>query len=102
MSTDLHRAIKAHDLDTLARLLAAGDDPNELSAEWPGWNPLKAAINEIEDGRDVEAVAPASPLLAAVRAQVICLWPVRSGGGSQPDAGQIPRRMELHHRSDRC
>src|SRR5262249_9685610 len=57
MSPDLHRAIKAHDLDTLARLLAAGDEPNELSTEWPGWNPLKAAINEIEDGGDVEAVA---------------------------------------------
>ena len=57
MGTNLHRAIEAHDLETLARLLAAGDDPNALLPEWPGWSPLDAAINELEDGGDVEAVA---------------------------------------------
>jgi ankyrin repeat protein len=57
MSTELHRAIKAHDLDTVARLLAAGDDPNELDAEWPQWSALDRAINEIENGGDIEAVA---------------------------------------------
>jgi ankyrin repeat protein len=57
MSADLHRAIRAHDLDTLARLLTAGDDPNGLATERPRWRPLHAAINEIEDGGDVEAVA---------------------------------------------
>lgn len=56
MSVDLHHAIQAHDLDTLARLLAAGDDPNGLATERLGWRPLHAAINEIEDGGDVEAV----------------------------------------------
>ncbi len=57
MSADLHRAIEAHDLDTLAKLLAAGHDPNALLAGWPGWSPLDAAINEIEEGGAVEAVA---------------------------------------------
>jgi len=57
MSEKVHRAIKTHDLDTVARLLAAGDDPNELSAEWPGWTPLDAAINELDKGGDIEAVA---------------------------------------------
>ena len=57
MSADLHRAIRAHDLDTLARLLAAGDDPNELDAEGWRFSPLQAAIDEIEVGGDVEAVA---------------------------------------------
>jgi ankyrin repeat protein len=49
MSADLHRAIEAHDLDTLARLLAAGDDPNELHGDWA---PLHDAVVE-----DIEAVA---------------------------------------------
>jgi uncharacterized protein len=57
MSADLHRAIKAHDLDTLARLLAAGDDPNELRADRPRWSPLHVAVDQIEDGGDIEAVA---------------------------------------------
>ncbi|MBK9262128.1 MAG: hypothetical protein IPM54_20280 [Polyangiaceae bacterium] len=30
MSAELHRAIDNHDVDALARLLAAGEDPNEL------------------------------------------------------------------------
>jgi ankyrin repeat protein len=54
MSGDLHRVIKAHDLDTLARLLAVGHDPNELHAGWP---PLHGAIAEIGYGGDIEAVA---------------------------------------------
>jgi ankyrin repeat protein len=54
MSTDLHRAIEAHDLDSLARLLAAGHDPNELHGDWA---PLHNAVGEIEHGGDIEAVA---------------------------------------------
>lgn len=57
MSEKVHRAIKAHDLDTLARLLAAGDDPNECSTEQPSWSPLSAAIYEATKGGDTEAVA---------------------------------------------
>ncbi len=57
MSVNLHHAIKAHDLDSLARLLAGGADPNELDAEWPGWSPLEAAIDELDNGGDIEAIA---------------------------------------------
>ena len=57
MSADLHRAIQAHDLDSLARLLAAGDDPNELDTKDPQFSPLQAAIDEIEFGGDIKAVA---------------------------------------------
>lgn len=54
MSANLHHAIEAHDLDTLARLLAAGDEPNELHGDWA---PLHNAVGELEDGGDIEAVA---------------------------------------------
>jgi ankyrin repeat protein len=55
MSANLHQAILAHDLDTLARLLAAGDNPNELSRVCA---PLHDAVSELEDGDgDIEAVA---------------------------------------------
>ncbi len=54
MSANLHRAVLDHDLDTLARLLAAGDDPNELRGNWA---PLHNAVGEIEDGGDIEAIA---------------------------------------------
>jgi len=47
MSTELHRAIKGHDLDTLARLLAAGHDPNELHAGWaPFTTPLLKLVED--------------------------------------------------------
>lgn len=57
MSVNLHRAIKTHDLELLAKLLAAGSDPNERSAEQPPWSPLCAAIFETTNGGDIEAVA---------------------------------------------
>jgi uncharacterized protein len=57
MSVNLHHAIKAHDLDLLAKLLAAGNDPNERSVEQPPWSPLCAAIFETTNGGDIEAVA---------------------------------------------
>ncbi|MBK9263621.1 MAG: ankyrin repeat domain-containing protein [Polyangiaceae bacterium] len=45
MSAELHRAIDNHDLDTLARLLAAGHDPDELGE---GWAPLHNAMGDLE------------------------------------------------------
>jgi ankyrin repeat protein len=54
MSAELHRAILALDLDTLARLLASGHDPNEF---YEVCVPLHNAIGEFDDGRDIEAVA---------------------------------------------
>ena len=47
MSANLHRAVLDYDLDAVARLLAAGDDPNELHGEFA---PLHDAVGEIEDG----------------------------------------------------
>jgi ankyrin repeat protein len=54
MSANLHRAVLDHDLDSLARLLVAGDDPNVLHGEFA---PLHDAVGEIQDGGDIEAVA---------------------------------------------
>jgi len=45
MSDSVHRAVLDHDLDTLARLLAAGGDPNELYEDCA---PLHNAIGDIE------------------------------------------------------
>lgn len=57
MSTELHEAIRAHDLDRLARRLAAGDSPDALDPREPRWSALHAAIEELEDGGEVEALA---------------------------------------------
>jgi len=54
MSDSVHRAVLDHDLDTLARLLAAGGDPNE---RYEVCAPLHNAIGELEDGGDIEAIA---------------------------------------------
>lgn len=54
MSDSVHRAVLDHDLDTLARLLAAGGDPNEL---YEVCAPLHNAVGELEDGGDIEAIA---------------------------------------------
>jgi len=56
MSKELFDAIKAYDLERLATLLDAGADPNASKPEWPGWLPLHAAVNELEDGGPIEAV----------------------------------------------
>jgi ankyrin repeat protein len=54
MSDKVHLAVLDHDLDTLARLLAAGGDPNEL---YEVCAPLHNAIGELEGGGDIEAIA---------------------------------------------
>ncbi len=56
MSAALFEAIENHDLDRLATLLEAGEDPNALQAEWPKWLPLHAAVEELEYGGPVEAL----------------------------------------------
>lgn len=56
MSKELFAAIEAHDLERLASLLDAGADLNAIKPEWPGWLPLHAAVNELEDGGPIEAV----------------------------------------------
>lgn len=57
MSIDLHDAIRSHDLARLAARLAAGDNPDALDPEEPRWSALHAAIEELEDGGDLEALA---------------------------------------------
>lgn len=56
MSKELFEAIEAHDVDGLARVLEQGADPHALKAEWPGWLPLQAAVEELEYGGPVEAL----------------------------------------------
>lgn len=56
MSSALFEAIEAYDLEQLATLLDAGADPNALKPEWPGWCPIHAAVNVLEDGGPLEAV----------------------------------------------
>jgi ankyrin repeat protein len=56
MSSDLFEAIEAHDRDRLAQLLAGGADPNTTQDAAPGWRPLHAAIEELEDGGPVDAL----------------------------------------------
>ena len=56
MATLLFAAIKDQDLDRLAGLLAAGEDPDGLQDGAPGWRPLHAAIEELEHGGSVEAL----------------------------------------------
>jgi ankyrin repeat protein len=113
LSANLHLAIKAHDLNTLARLLAAGDDPNECSTEQPPWSPLCAAIYEITDGGDIEAVAlllrhgancnaselnrDARPLLRALwdgqRDAVLMLLAAGADPNVRSDEGEVPISM---------
>ncbi|MBK9267009.1 MAG: ankyrin repeat domain-containing protein [Polyangiaceae bacterium] len=113
MSEKVHRAIKAHDLDTLARLLAAGDDPNERSTEQPQWSPLSAAIYEVTEGGDIEAVAlllrhgancnawegnrDATPLLRALwdghRDAALMLLAAGADPNVRSDVGDVPISM---------
>jgi ankyrin repeat protein len=82
MSKELFEAIEAYDLERLTTLLDAGADPNALKSEWPGWLPLNAAVNELEDGGPIEAVI----LLLRHGARV-------DGAGS--DRGATPLLMAL-------
>lgn len=56
MSKELFDAIENHDIPQISALLSAGIDPNERLAEWPGWTPLQAAIDELEFGGTTESV----------------------------------------------
>jgi uncharacterized protein len=87
MSTELFKAIDAHDAERVVSLLSQGADPNEPLAESPHWLPLEAVIEEaaehdcpmevameiirqlLQHGADVNAwddQHTATPLLAAV------------------------------------
>jgi len=107
MSDKLHLAVLNHDLDTLARQLAAGDDPNELYEDCA---PLHNAVGEFEDGRDIEVVAlllrhgadpniwtahhSATPLLFAVidgrRDVALMLLAAGADPNVRGDEGEIP------------
>lgn len=56
MSSEIFDAIEAHDMDLLTLALSRGDDPNALGAEPLGWQPLHAAIEELEYGGPIEAL----------------------------------------------
>jgi ankyrin repeat protein len=56
MSKELFEAIETHDVERLARVLMAGADPHALKEEWPGWLPLQAAVDELEESGPVEAL----------------------------------------------
>lgn len=63
MSVELHEALKQHDPERLAALLARGADPNAAQPSDPrwyplhaGWHPLHAAIEELDNGGPIEAL----------------------------------------------
>jgi ankyrin repeat protein len=49
-------AIESHDLNQLRSALSGGADPNAIQGGVPGFTPLHAAIEEIENGGSVEAL----------------------------------------------
>ena len=56
MSHELFEAIDKHDSDKVDFLLKNGVSPNESISEAPYWRPLEAAIEEIENGGNIEIV----------------------------------------------
>jgi uncharacterized protein len=54
--TTLEKAIESRSREAVARLLAAGADPNAPGADRPHWRPLHAAIEELEHGGPIDAV----------------------------------------------
>jgi ankyrin repeat protein len=54
--TALFAAIESHDLDRLASLLTRGCDPNAMKPAPPCWSPLHEAIEQLEDGGEIEAL----------------------------------------------
>ncbi|HEY0094092.1 MAG TPA: ankyrin repeat domain-containing protein, partial [Archangium sp.] len=56
MSKELFEAIGQHDLERLAALLKEGADPDAVNQVWPAWQPLHAAVEELEYGGPVEAL----------------------------------------------
>jgi ankyrin repeat protein len=53
---NLFAAIESHDLDQLAKALSGGADPSAIQEGPPGFTPLHAAIEELDDGGSVEAL----------------------------------------------
>jgi ankyrin repeat protein len=104
MSAQLHRAILDNDLDTLARLLAAGEDPNERRGDCA---PLHEAIGDIEavalllrHGADPNiwtADHGATPLLMAFfeeeREAALMLLAAGADPNVRSDLGEIPLLM---------
>jgi ankyrin repeat protein len=56
MSDDIFKAIEQHNLDQLASLLSGATDPNMVQSQEPGWRPLHAAIEELEQGGTIETL----------------------------------------------
>lgn len=54
MLMDLFQAIENQNLDYIAELLGHGADPNSLRPEFPRWTPLHEAIEQLEDGGEIE------------------------------------------------
>lgn len=113
-SSALFEAIEAHDLDRLARLLADGTDPNAVKKTPPHWPPLHEAINELEDGGSIEALALLlrhgadvegvwgdTPLLVALyRAQLQAVWLLLASGAQtnvRGPEGDSPLRWAVEH-----
>jgi ankyrin repeat protein len=60
MSADdeLFAAIERGDVDRVRAALAAGADPNAIQPDhWPGWRPLHASIEALEDGGPLETLS---------------------------------------------
>jgi uncharacterized protein len=104
MGDKLHRAVLDHDLDTLARMLAAGDDPNELHEDCA---PLHNAIGDIEaialllrygaDPNIWTAHHSATPLLFALfdacRDSALMLLAAGADPNVRSDVGDVPISM---------
>lgn len=56
MSTDLLEAIEQHDSARVNWLLANGSDPNGVSLAPPYWRPLHVAIEQLEEGGNVDVI----------------------------------------------
>ena len=57
MSAKVFEAIERGDVEELRALLAAGADPNAIQSTGPGWRPLHAAIEAIEEGGPLAMIA---------------------------------------------
>jgi uncharacterized protein len=70
MPPDVFQAIDQHDVARLSLLLSQGADPNQILNEPPFWQPLEAAIEEIEHGAPMDVVLSMIKLLIRYGADV--------------------------------
>ena len=56
MNNQLFEAIERHNTDLVAKLLAAGADPNSNQREFPAFTALQAAIEELEHGGSLKVL----------------------------------------------